>query len=124
MAVTVLSNSVRQHNSSVKENRRSGFDRLNTKPLSMEEILCARIVGMGGGIFQGIQKAVPEVGLRALALFACPAGSTLAVPVAELTAERVRYEIHRSGLRFAGFLEGELADADRFHTLIDLKGKS
>jgi hypothetical protein len=85
-----------------------------------EESLCALTCALAGARFTGIQKAAPEVGLKALCLFNCPACSTLAVPVDELMAERVRYEIYRSNLRFAGFSESELADPDRFHAVIEL----
>jgi hypothetical protein len=80
----------------------------------MEEILCRRIVHMGGGKFTGIQKAVPEVGLEALCLFDDIESSTLAVSVGELTAERVRHELEMSNLRFNGWSEADIEDSLKF----------
>lgn len=82
----------------VNPNRRSPFR--NPASPTEEESLCALICALAGSHFQGILKAAPEVGLEAHVLFSDANGSTLALPVKTITAEKVRQHIRASNFKW------------------------
>jgi hypothetical protein len=60
----------------------------------------AAIVLQGGGHFVGIQAAVPECKIEAHVLFLAPSGTSLMLPLSELTAAAVFQKILESSARF------------------------
>lgn len=58
------------------------------------------IVEQGGGVFRGIQRGYPELGIEPLILFDGPSRSTMGVKPADASPERIRTMILEKEAQF------------------------
>lgn len=81
------------------------------------ELLVAEMCARAEVRYSGVQKSLAP-NLPTLALFSNSHGGTCALPVVGLSVEAIQAKVAESHARWAGFTDGEIADADRFHSAI------